>query len=91
MHKHHVGNGKKNAKAASSKVVEDVQQNSVFGRYSEAEMIARLKRLALDPSGGWDNIQPLRSQILRLRKLMVLKDSEIPWVRPLRFICSHVA
>ncbi|KAL8039240.1 hypothetical protein ABFX02_10G022300 [Erythranthe guttata] len=74
--------GKKNAKAASSKGIEDVQHNSVFGRYSEGEMIARLKRLALDPDREQfesDDIQPLMNQILRIRKIMLLKDSEIPW------------
>ncbi|KAI3474429.1 hypothetical protein Pfo_029290 [Paulownia fortunei] len=76
------GKGKKNANASFSKGVEDVQRNSVFGRYSEAEMIAQLKGLALDPCRpqvARDNIQPLWNQILRLRKVMVLKDSEIPW------------
>ncbi|KAL0347407.1 UNVERIFIED_CONTAM: AT-rich interactive domain-containing protein 1 [Sesamum calycinum] len=45
-------------------------------------MLAKLKRLALDPCRpqfAWDNIKPLWDQILRLRKVMVLKDSETPW------------
>ncbi|KAG8376994.1 hypothetical protein BUALT_Bualt09G0122100 [Buddleja alternifolia] len=76
------GNGKKNAVVSLSEGVENVQRNSVFGRYSEAEMIAQLKELALDPCRpqfAQDNIQPLWNQILRLRKVMVLEDSEIPW------------
>ncbi|KAK4418968.1 AT-rich interactive domain-containing protein 1 [Sesamum alatum] len=45
-------------------------------------MLAQLKRLALDPCRpqfARDNIKPLWNQILRLRKVMVYKDSEIPW------------
>ncbi|PIN24882.1 hypothetical protein CDL12_02396 [Handroanthus impetiginosus] len=70
--------GNKNAKA-SSKVKGNEQRNSIFGRYSEAEMITQLKDLALDPCRPRDDIQPLCHQILRLRKVMILKDSEIPW------------
>ncbi|KAI3447757.1 hypothetical protein Pfo_004422 [Paulownia fortunei] len=74
--------GKQNVKAYLREGIEDARQNSVFGRYSEAEMIAWLKGLALDPCKpqfAWDNIQPLQNQILRLRKIMVLEDSHIPW------------
>ncbi|KAL0336784.1 UNVERIFIED_CONTAM: AT-rich interactive domain-containing protein 1 [Sesamum calycinum] len=76
------GKGKKNVKASLSEGIEDAQQNSVFGIYSEVEMIARLKQLALDPCKpqfAWDDLQPLQNQILRLRKIMVLEDSHIPW------------
>lgn len=85
------GKGTKNAKASFSRGIEDVRRNSLFGRYSEAEMIAQLKGLALDPCRpqfAQDNIQPLWNQILRLRKVMVLEDSEIPWVSSLTFTCS---
>ncbi|KAK4432306.1 AT-rich interactive domain-containing protein 1 [Sesamum alatum] len=76
------GKGKKNVRASLSEGIEDAQQNSVFGIYSEVEMIARLKELALDPCKprfAWDNLQQLQNQILRLRKIMVLEDSHIPW------------
>ncbi|XP_020553294.1 uncharacterized protein LOC105174537 isoform X1 [Sesamum indicum] len=82
MTRHEGGKGKKIAKASLSKGIENVQQNLIFGRYSEAEMLVQLKRLALDPCRpqfARDNIKPLWDQILRLRKVMVLKDSEIPW------------
>lgn len=78
---------KDNAKVSSSKgVVEDVRCSSIFGQYSEKEMITQLKGLALDPSMpqfARDNIQPLWNHILGLRKLMVLEDSEMPRVRSL--------
>lgn len=83
------GKGKKNVRAFLSEGIEDAQQNSVFGIYSEVEMIARLKQLALDPCKpqfAWDNLQQLQTQILRVRKIMVLEDSHIPWVRS--FICT---
>lgn len=86
MTRHERGKGKKIAKASLSKGIENVQQNLIFGRYSEAEMLVQLKRLALDPCRpqfARDNIKPLWDQILRLRKVMVLKDSEIPWVKSL--------
>ncbi|XP_057808077.1 uncharacterized protein LOC131022583 [Salvia miltiorrhiza] len=73
---------KDNAKAPSSKGVEDVRCSSIFGQYSVEEMITQLKGLALDPSMpqfARDNIQPLWNQILGLRKLMILEDSEMPW------------
>ncbi|KAL0344483.1 UNVERIFIED_CONTAM: AT-rich interactive domain-containing protein 1 [Sesamum radiatum] len=76
------GKGKKNVRASLSAGIEDAQQRSVFGIYSEVEMIARLKQLALDPCKpqfARDNLQQLQNQILRLRKIMVLEDSHIPW------------
>lgn len=77
------GKSTKNAVAYSSGGIQDVQSNSIFGRYSEAEMVAQLKALAMDPCRpqlAQDNFQPLSNQIVMLRKVMFLKDSEIPWV-----------
>lgn len=76
--------GKGNKNAAASLTIKEVQRNSIFGRYSEAEMISLLKGLALDPCSpqfALDKIRPLFNQILRLRKVINLNDSEIPWVR----------
>lgn len=76
----------KTAKDSLTKGAEDVQNNSIFGRYSEAELLDRLKRIALDPCKpqfARDKIRPLCNGVLRVRKVMVLKDSEIPWVSSL--------
>ncbi|XP_022852213.1 uncharacterized protein LOC111373858 isoform X2 [Olea europaea var. sylvestris] len=76
--------GKKNGKAPLCKD-EDIKAghlNSIFGKYSEAEMLSQLNILALDPCKqkiSLDKIQPLCDQILRLRKVMVPTNSEIPW------------
>ncbi|KAL2502561.1 uncharacterized protein Fot_36409 [Forsythia ovata] len=75
------GKGKKNDKASLHKRVEVAQRNSIFGRYSEGDMLALLKALALDPCQpqfSLDKTQPLRNEILRLRKVMVLNETEIP-------------
>lgn len=79
-------------KASTSKGVEDIRCSSIFGQFSEKEMISQLKGLARDPSMpqfALDNIQPLWSQILGLRKLMALEASEMPWVWFLIFNSSH--
>ncbi|KAL8526753.1 hypothetical protein ACS0TY_015820 [Phlomoides rotata] len=76
------GKSTKNGIAYFTEGIEDVQGHSIFGRYSEVEMLAELKALAMDPSSpqfAQDNIQPLWNQIVMLRKVMCLKDSEIPW------------
>ncbi|KAL3826093.1 hypothetical protein ACJIZ3_022122 [Penstemon smallii] len=73
--------GKGNRNVEASLAVQDVR-NSIFGKYSEADMITELKRLAVDPCSpqfARDNIRPLWNQIIRLRTVMVLKDSVIPW------------
>lgn len=73
---------KENSEASFSKGVEDVPCSSISGQYSEEGMINQLKGLALDPcmpQFARNNIQPLWNQILCLRKLMVLEDSEMPW------------
>lgn len=78
------GKSTKNAITYFNEGIEDVQDNSIFGRYSEVEMVAQLKGIAVDPCRpqcAQDNIQPLWNQIVMLRKVMMLKDSEIPWVR----------
>lgn len=79
--------GKKNGKAPLCKDenIKAGHLNSIFGKYSEAEMLSQLNILALDPCKqkfSLDKIQPLCDQILRLRKVMVLTNSEIPWVSP---------
>ncbi|KAG6427626.1 hypothetical protein SASPL_111872 [Salvia splendens] len=79
----HLAQEKYKVKASSSKGVEDIRCSSIFGQFSEKEMISQLKGLARDPSMpqlALDNIQPLWSQILGLRKLMALEASEMPWV-----------
>ncbi|KAG8374392.1 hypothetical protein BUALT_Bualt11G0127100 [Buddleja alternifolia] len=75
------GIGKKNVKPSLSKGVENIPKKSIVGRYSEEEMLTRLKGLARNPCNpqlARDNIRPLQNQILRLRNVMVLKDSQIP-------------
>ncbi|KAH6762000.1 hypothetical protein C2S52_019433 [Perilla frutescens var. hirtella] len=82
MSRQHAKKDKENSKAPFGKGVEDVQCNSISGQYLEEGMITQLKGLALDPclpQFARDNIQPLWNQILRLRKFMVFKDSEMPW------------
>ncbi|GFP86252.1 AT-rich interactive domain-containing protein 2 [Phtheirospermum japonicum] len=72
--------GMKNASTTSHiNGVVNVQPNSIFGKFSEAEIISQLKALAVDPCRPRDNTQALWNQILKLRKVMVLKDSEAPW------------
>lgn len=79
------GKEKKDDKSSLHKSVDVVQRKSVFGKYSEAEMLALLKGLAMDPCQpqfSLEKTQPLRNEILRLRKVMVLNETEIPpWVR----------
>lgn len=91
MSRQHVRKENENAKASIGKGVEDVKCCSVFGQYSEEEMIAQLRGLALDPcmpQYARDNIKPLWNQILGIRKLMVLEDSQAPWVWSLTFNSS---
>ncbi|KAL6534357.1 hypothetical protein OROHE_013282 [Orobanche hederae] len=76
--------GKGNKSVSTSHIirVDDVQLNPISGRHSEAEIISQLKVLALDPCRpqfAHDTIHDLRTQILKLRKVMVLEDSEAPW------------
>ncbi|GER55824.1 ARID/BRIGHT DNA-binding domain [Striga asiatica] len=73
---------KKSVDTAHISGIGDVQRNSMFGKYSEVEIVSKLKALAVDPDNpqfARDNIQAFRNQIVKLRKVMVLKDSEIPW------------
>ncbi|XP_022867071.1 uncharacterized protein LOC111386826 [Olea europaea var. sylvestris] len=75
------GKEKKDDKSSLHKSVDVVQRKSVFGKYSEAEMLALLKGLAMDPCQpqfSLEKTQPLRNEILRLRKVMVLNETEIP-------------
>ncbi|XP_042050033.1 uncharacterized protein LOC121795566 isoform X2 [Salvia splendens] len=78
----HQAQEKYEVKASSSKGVENIQCSSIFGQFSEKEIITQLKGLARNPSMpqfAIDNIQPLWTQILGLRKLMALEASEMPW------------
>ncbi|KAL1549170.1 hypothetical protein AAHA92_17304 [Salvia divinorum] len=82
MSGHQAQKEKYKVKASLSKGVEDVRCSSIFGQFSEKEMITHLKRLARDPCMPQfvrDNIQPLWTLILGLRKLMALEASEMPW------------
>lgn len=62
--------------------VTEEQGKLVFGRYSDAEVLARLKRLALDPcdSVTHQKATPLWNQMLKVREAMTLSDSDISWV-----------
>ena len=62
--------------------VNEEQRKSVFGRYSDAEMLAQLKRLALNPcASALRQIDPpLWNQMLKLRDAMTLSDKGIYWV-----------
>lgn len=62
-------------------VIEE-QGKLVFGRYSDAEMLAQLKRLALNPcdSALRQKDRPLWNQMLRVRDAMTLSDNDISWV-----------
>ncbi|XP_015086081.1 uncharacterized protein LOC107029227 [Solanum pennellii] len=74
--------------------VTEEQGKLVFGRYSDAEVLARLKRLALDPcdSVTHQKAKPLWNQMLRVREAMTLSDSDISWrKRKLRqFVKDHL-
>lgn len=94
MSEQHAPKEKENAKASLSKGVEDVKCSSPFGRYSEEDMVTKLKGIAVDPcmpQYAPDNIKLLWNQILGLRKLMVLEDSEMPWVWSLIFNFSLIS
>lgn len=75
--------GKKNDKSSLLKRGEIMQRESVFGKYTDAEMLSQLKRIALDPCSSkvsQDSIRPLFNQTLRLRKVMTLGHTECPRV-----------
>lgn len=58
------------------------QGKLIFGRYSDAEMLAQLKTLALDPCDSnvsRQKIRPLWNQMLRVRDAMALSDNDISW------------
>lgn len=62
----------------------NMKESSVFGKFSDAEMVAQLKALALDPCNSEyskSKIRPLWNQTIRLRKAMAMADTEIPRVR----------
>lgn len=71
-------NGKDSSTRKGAKTME--KNSSLFGRYSDAELVSQLKVLALDPCHP-DNsrtIQPLWNQIIRVRKAMALNDHQFP-------------
>lgn len=58
------------------------QGKLIFGRYSDAEMLAKMKILALDPCDpnvSRQKIRPLWNQMLKVRDVMALSDSDISW------------
>lgn len=61
-----------------------MEENSVFGKYSDAELVAQLKVLALDPCNSKfskNKIQPLWKQTISVRKAITLSDNDFPRVR----------
>ncbi|GAA0155305.1 hypothetical protein LIER_13064 [Lithospermum erythrorhizon] len=59
------------------------EEKSVFGRYSNAEMLVQLKRLAQNPCDAefsHDKILPLFNQSLFMRRVMALCDTAFPRV-----------
>lgn len=61
--------------------VDEEQGKLVFGSYSDAEMLAQLKRLALYPCNSLlrQKDGPLWNQMLRVRDAMTLSDNGISW------------
>ncbi|XP_027066247.2 uncharacterized protein [Coffea arabica] len=58
-----------------------MKESSVFGQYSDAELVAQLKGLALDPCNSeysQSKIRPLWTQTIRVRKAMAMADTEFP-------------
>ncbi|PHT38040.1 hypothetical protein CQW23_21613 [Capsicum baccatum] len=58
------------------------QEKLIFGRYSDAEMLAKLKILALDPCDpnvSRQKIRPFWNQMLKVRDAMALSDNDISW------------
>ncbi|XP_016466267.1 uncharacterized protein LOC107789017 [Nicotiana tabacum] len=58
------------------------QGKLIFGRYSDAEMLTQLKKLALDPCDSnvsRQGIRPLWNQMLRVRDVMALADNDCSW------------
>lgn len=62
--------------------VDEERGKLVFGRYSDAEMLAQLKRLSLYPcnSALRQKDPPLWNQMLRVRDAMTISDNGISWV-----------
>ena len=61
-----------------------MKESSVFGQYSDAELVAQLKGLALDPCNSeysQSKIRPLWNQTIRVRKAMAMAGTEFPRVR----------
>lgn len=61
--------------------VDEERGKLVFGRYSDAEMLAQLKRLSLYPcnSALRQKDPPLWNQMLRVRDAMTISDNGISW------------
>lgn len=72
------------AKKASSPMRDQLRKlNSLFGFYTDSEMLAWLKGLALDPcdrKASPDSDRQLRNQNLKVRKLLPLANDVCPRV-----------
>ncbi|KAL3536489.1 hypothetical protein ACH5RR_004950 [Cinchona calisaya] len=58
-----------------------MKECSVFGKYSDAELVDKLKGLAVDPSNSEYSLSKIRAfwnQIIGVRKAMGLSDTEFP-------------
>lgn len=80
----------KMCKASFSGVDEAVKEKYVFGKYTEKEMLTKLKALALDygkPGVTIDSFRPLWDQTLRVREVMSRTDPDFPQVRSLKYSC----
>lgn len=74
----HSGRKAENGKLFSQEYVE---RKSIFGRYSNAELLGQLKRLARNPCDAefsHDKIVPLWNQTLQVRRVMALCDTAFP-------------
>ncbi|CAH9147751.1 unnamed protein product [Cuscuta epithymum] len=63
-------------------------RGSVFGKYSDADMLFKLKRIALDPcdpKASFGKSGSLLNQTLRVRKVLSIGDLDCPriWADPM--------
>lgn len=81
-------------KASFSGVDEAVKDKYIFGKYTEKDMLTKLRALALDygkPGVTIDSIRPLWDQTLRVREVMSRTDPDFPQVSLLKYtICSYL-
>ncbi|XP_059305427.1 uncharacterized protein LOC132057012 [Lycium ferocissimum] len=74
-------NASKGMKEGEKRIVEE-EGKLIFGRYTDEEMLAQLKILALDPCDSnvsRPKIRPLWNQMLKVRDAMALSDNDISW------------